>query len=396
MTQSGELLRETVYNVTTKNGYIVPVEPEENAEPVPELEVESVGQLINKEIEETRLIVGDSYDHALLTEGTCIIASKPKVGKSYFAMTMALAVAGGYDFLGYKTQQCNVLYFDFETNEYTRQRRLKNILEANDWPDPKDNMRISSSKARLGHGFEEMLAGYLAEHEDVGLVVIDMYQQVVDEKKSNKENDYEQAYRNFDALNELARWFGVALVLVMHSRKEVNQDDPFSNILGSVGLQGATDQMLTLGRKGLEGPIRVWGKAKTHDSSPILTLRHEKSLWRVVDHSEWDNYKDKADNQVEYFSSDIRAAVIKIVNEKGSWSGRASELKDVALDYGIGIEETPKLIGGFLHRYDGMLLKRDGIRVKIIKNGSGSSCYEFSNGSIPDGFEQIPVNEIPF
>jgi hypothetical protein len=309
---------------------------------------------------------------------------------------MALAVAGGYDFLGYKTQQCDVLYFDFETNDYTRQRRLKNILEANDWPDPGDSMKISASKARLGHGFEEMLAGYLADHDRVGLVVVDMYQQVVDEKKSSRENDYEQAYRNFDTLNDLARWFGIALVLVMHSRKEVNQDDPFSNILGSVGLQGATDQMLTLGRKGLEGPIRVWGKAKTHDSSPMLTLRHEKSLWRVVDNSEWDSYKDQADNKAEYTSSDIRAAVVKIVEEQVSWRGRASELKDAALEHGIGIEETPKLIGGFLHRYDGMFLKRDGIRITIVKNGSGSSYYEIRDNNIPQGFEQIDVDEKPF
>ena len=241
-----------------------------------------------------------------------------------------------------------------------------------------------------------MLAEYLTEHPDTGLVIVDMYQQVVDEKKSAKENDYEQAYRNFDALNELARWFSVAIVLVMHSRKEINQDDPFSNILGSVGLQGATDQMLTLGRRGLDGPIRIWGKAKTHDSSPMLTMKHEKSLWTVVDDSEWDGYQERADNDAEYMGSDIRTAVIRIAKDQGFWRGRASELRSIAQDYGIGIGETPKLIGGFLHRYDGMFLKKDNVRVKIVKNGSGSKQYEISDGELPEGFEKSPLMELPF
>ena len=384
----------STYKTTVDHGIIVPAAQEEDL--VPEVVAESVDQLITKEIEHTKLIVGDEYDRALLTEGTCIIASKPKVGKSYFAMTMALAVAGGHDFLGYKTHQCGVLYFDYETNEYTRQRRLKNILEANNWDPPGEDMMVSSVKARIGHGFEDMLAGYLEEHPNTNLVIIDMYQQIVDEKKSSRENDYEQAYRNFDLLNELARWYRIALVLVMHSRKEVNQDDPFSNILGSVGLQGATDQMLTLGRKGLDGPIRVWGKAKTHDSSPMLTMTHEKSLWKVVDNSEWDGYSAQADDREEYAGSPIRSVVIKLVKEQTSWKGRARELLDAAAEVGIALDRSPKEIGLFLHRYKGMFSKEDNVMVNIIKNGSGGSTYEIRDGSVPDGFEQIDTELVPF
>ena len=394
MTQSGSSSKEKKYNTTTENGYKVPTEEPEEEQII--VGAETVEELINKEIKETKLIVGDGYENALLTEGTCIIASKPKVGKSYFAMTMALAVAGGYDFIGYKTHQCDVLYFDFETNEYTRQRRLKNILTANGWEPPKDNMVISDTKARVGHGFERMLANYLMDHPNIGLVVIDMYQQIVDEKKSAKENDYEQAYRNFDTLNEISRIFGIALVLVMHSRKEVNQDDPFSNILGSVGLQGATDQMLTLGRKGLDGPIRVWGKAKTHDSSPMLTMRHENSLWTVVDNAEWEGYQAQSDNQAEYYGSDIRTAVIKLVKTHSKWKGKARELKDDALELGIGIEETPKMVGLFLHRYEGMFLKQDNIKARLSKNGNAGTIYEFSDNNIPEGFEPISGEQIPF
>ena len=395
MTQYGELSRDETYRTTIEDGMVIPMDtPDE--EDHPHVDGEDVAQFIDKQIKETKLIVGESYEHAFLTEGTCIIASKPKVGKSYFVMTMALAVAGGHDFLGYQTHQCKVLYFDYETNEYTRQRRVKNILDANGWEAPSGQLTFSTSRARVGHGFEEMLAEYLMDNTDTGLVIIDMYQQVVDEKKSMKENDYEQAYRNFDKLNELARWFGIAIVLVMHSRKEINQDDPFSNILGSVGLQGATDQMLTMGRRGLDGPIRIWGKAKTHDSSPMLTMRHEKSLWTVVDNAEWDGYQEQADNDVEYMGSDIRTAVIEIAKNKGCWKGRASDIRSLALDYGIGIGETPKLIGGFMHRYVGMFLKCDGIKVKIVQNGTGGKQYEISDGETPDGFERSPLMEVPF
>ena len=397
MTRYGALLEEPKHKTTTEGGIIIPIDnPEDEIVPV---EGESVEDLISKEIKETKLIVGENYDNALLTEGTCIIASKPKVGKSYFAMTMAIAIAGGHDFLGYKTRQCDVLYFDYETNDFTRQRRLKNILDANGWEVP-NNITISQTKGRIGHGFDDSLGSYLVDHPNTGVVIIDMYQQIVDEKKSTRENDYEQAYRNFDKLNDLAKSFGIALILVMHSRKEVNQDDPFSNILGSVGLQGATDQMLTLGRRGMDGPIRMWGKAKTHDSSPMLTLRHENSLWRVVDNAEWDGYQEQSEDEADYIGSSIRRAIIEIVKAEGIWKGRARELTKAAMEIGVGIEEDSRAVGRFLHRYQGMLLNREKILVKIINNGSGGSIYEIKNPDsvkdIPKGFEQISNNLIPF
>jgi hypothetical protein len=115
-----------------------------------------------------------------------------------------------------------------------------------------------------------------------------------------------------------------------------------------------------------------------------------------VDDSEWDGYQERADNDAEYMGSDIRTTVIRIAKDQGFWRGRASELRSIAQDYGIGIGETPKLIGGFLHRYDGMFLKKDNIRVKIVKNGSGSKQYEISDGELPEGFEKSPLMELPF
>ena len=81
--------------------------------------------LMLKDIPEPKVYVGVGDELPILVEGTCILSAKPKLGKSWLALALCLAVANGEDFLGYKTKKCSSLYLDLETSEALQQKRLR-------------------------------------------------------------------------------------------------------------------------------------------------------------------------------------------------------------------------------------------------------------------------------
>ena len=67
----------------------------------------------------------------LLPEGLSILAGRPKLGKSWMALDVCIAVAGGRYCLGEKKPvQGDVLYCALEDNPRRLQRRINKLLHA--------------------------------------------------------------------------------------------------------------------------------------------------------------------------------------------------------------------------------------------------------------------------
>lgn len=348
-------------------------------------------ELMDKSLPELKTFVGVGSDQPLLVEGTCILSAKPKLGKSWFALSICLAVANGQDFLGYKTKQCSTLYLDLETNEVIQQRRLKRALNGQPVP---GKFYIASETYTLNEGFAEQIESYLQEDPDIGIIVVDVFQKIRSPAKGLKETEYEHAYRDFTPLNELAKKHHISIILVMHDRKSVDPDDPFSNILGSIGLQGATDQMIIMYRKRKGNPIHIAVKGKTIDSLPEMDVEFENAEWKKTNRVSPTD-QEQAELQGEYMFSTIREAVIKLVEKRGKWEGRCSRLIDDALDIDVAIVEPVKNVGGFLHRHKPRFFAVDHIKVTIIKNGQGGSLYRFEKITVDtvDKTEPVPLIE---
>ena len=367
--------------------------------------LKSAEKLMAKDLPDPKVFVGVGDELPLLVEGTCILSAKPKLGKSWFVLSMCLAVCEGRDFLGYKTAQCSALYLDLETSEFLQQKRLKKALAGA--PTPK-NFYIEEETDHIDDGFVDQIEAYLKEDPKIGIVVIDVFQIIRTAAKSVKETEYEHAYRDITPLNELAQKHHISIILVCHDRKSTDPDDPFANILGSTGLQGASTQMIVMFRKKKEDPIHVSVRGKTIDGLPELNVKLTNAQWTVVEGGN-DEEREQAELLRQYKDSNIRTAIIKILDEEGSWRGRCSELVDEATTNGIALVETPKQIGGFLHRHQGRFLKEDSIQIHIISNGSGGKIYEIKKftvdtvdeigGITVDGFKnpyEMGVSEIPF
>ena len=334
--------------------------------------------LLQKDLPEPRVFIGVDDELPILVEGTCILSAKPKLGKSWLALGMCLAVANGEDFMGYKTRKCSTLYLDLETSEQLQQKRLKKMLKG---AKPPSKFYLETETDTIENGFVDQIENYLQQDPDIGVVVIDVFQIIRSTAKSAKETEYEHAYRDITPLNELAQKHHISIILVCHDRKAVDPDDPFSNILGSTGLQGAATQMMVMFRRRKDEPIHISIKGKTIDGLPELNVKLENAEWSVV---EWGDSAELEKNrkEAEYKNSPIRKAILAIAENNQMWKGRCSTLINDAIGYEVAITEGAREVGGFLHRHQGRFLEADGIKIEIIDNGSASKIYKIQKSTI--------------
>lgn len=342
--------------------------------------LKSAPALLAEDHPDPKVFVGIDSKLPFLTEGTCILSAKPKLGKSWLALSMCLAISKGEDFLGYKTRQCSTLYLDLETSENLQQRRILKCLKGRAVP---PNFYIDSSTNRIDAGFVEQIEAYMQEDPNIGVVVVDVFAIIRTDAKSSRENEYEHAYRDINPLNDLARKYHISIILVTHDRKAVDPDDAFSNILGSTGIQGAAGQMIVMYRRKKNDPIHISVKGKAIDGVPELDVKFEDAEWTVVEVA-GDADSERQRMLEQYRASEIREAVIRVLEGDGKWKGRASDLIVASADYDFGLTWPPKEIGGFLTRNIGLFLAEDGIHVEPILNGGGGKIYRIYKSTVDD------------
>ena len=186
----------------------------------------------------------------LMPAGLIVLGGKPKVGKSWFALQLGLAIARGETFLGFSTGGGQVLYLALEDSAQRVQSRLKRVLNGEPCP---MGLTICLEWGRFDP--ETGLAAldkYLAEHPDCKLVIVDVLTKVRPLGKANKElNAYERDYQIASALKKVADKHGVCALGITHLRKSDGRGsggDVFERVTGSTGFPAAADVLMVLDR----------------------------------------------------------------------------------------------------------------------------------------------------
>jgi AAA domain-containing protein len=215
----------------------------------------------------------------LLPAGLTLLGGKPKQGKSWMALALALAVAGGGTFL----EQCpvtgDVLYLALEDQPRRLQERLDRLRGAGLVPNQR--LVFATEWPSLGEGGGAALEEWLVAHPEARLVIIDTLARVRPPQRG-RGNLYLEDYALMNLLKELADRFEVALLVVHHLRKQ-GADDEFDTISGTTGLTGAADAAWVLQRTRGQREAILWLTGRDVEEQKLsLCFDPDDCLWRLL------------------------------------------------------------------------------------------------------------------
>jgi hypothetical protein len=283
----------------------------------------------------------------ILPEGFAILAGQPKLGKSWLALGLSIAVATGGRALGQiPVDKGDVLLLALEDGERRLKKRLLSCLCGSVAP---DNLHIRTEWPRLDQGGLSLLHAWMGEHPATRLIVIDTLAKVRPGASKGKDSRsmYDADYDVISSLKQVADAYNIALVCITHLRK-AESSDPLERITGSMGVSGSADTILLLSRSRGRADASLYCTGRDFDETE-LALRFDPTItsWTVMG------------NAKEYARSQEQLQVIEILKDYG----KPMSLKDISERIG---KKKP-----VIHRLLTSLLK-DNI---IIQTGRGLYFY---------------------
>jgi hypothetical protein len=194
-----------------------------------------------------------------LPEGLSVLAGRQKLGKTWLALDMAIAVAtGGVAMGSICCEVGDVLYIDLENGHRRIQGRI-NMLFSGECNRPNlSRLGWVNDAPDLNKGFVDALEDWRSSVAEPRLVVIDVLQRIKPAGKMGQ-TSYESDY---DAMSALQRWAMERRVgvLCLHHTRKGGADDPLEALSGSNGLSACADTTLLLDRDGNGTTLYVRGR----------------------------------------------------------------------------------------------------------------------------------------
>lgn len=328
--------------------------------------VSSGGDIDLTHIEKIDFIVDN-----LLSPGLAMLAADPKLGKSWFALLMCLCVAQGKRFLDYDTKKCTCIYFALEDSDNRMKSRIKRLFDGERLP---NTFNYSLSVNDLSNGLIEQLEMVYNSMNELRLIVIDTLQCIRGNYNNKDGGAYGYDYKEMNMLKEFAKKHNLSILLIHHTSKMDNPNDPFFSISGTRGLTGALDLMM------------VMKKDNAMDKQAKLYVRG-RDIWDdafVIEMQEcrWVKVGSVADMEAErelaaYRDNPIVVAINALTKDTGQWKGRAGQLIEDADKLQIDIPESPQKLVNSFKRLEDKLLHIDHIRHYTISNGKASDIHVF-------------------
>jgi len=215
----------------------------------------------------------------LLPEGVSLLAGKPKMGKSWLALSLAISIAQGQAALGgLPTTQGSVLYLGLEDNKQRICSRISQMLQG---APPPDALFWAGACAPLTMGGLADMEAWITSAEQPRLLVIDTLARARAQNGSNSGNVYADDYAAIVPLKQLAEQYHLSILLIHHLRKN-GASDPMDEISGSTGLTGATDCNIVLQRERgqTRASLYITGR-DVEDQELKLAFDSQTGLWSL-------------------------------------------------------------------------------------------------------------------
>jgi len=252
----------------------------------------------------------------LLPQGLSILAGAPKVGKSWLALQICLAVAKGESLWSLPATKCSALYLCLEDSFARIQSRLFDIGD-----DAPANIHFVILADGIGTGLEEQIESFLSAHPDTALIVIDTLQKV---RSLTNDNAYAADYHDVGLLKAIADKHGITVLLIHHLRKQ-GDDDPMNMVSGTTGITDAVDNSFVL-----KETKRGSGRATLYCTGRDIEYREIELAQDKLSHC-WNLESDSLDNPDALLDDMVRVFAEYIKAEK-KFTGSPTELAQKIAD----------------------------------------------------------------
>lgn len=225
----------------------------------------------------------------LLHSGLSVIAGMPKLGKSWFCLSLSLAVATGTEIIGFETNKCDVLYLSFESKQKELQHRLNVLLEGEPMP---NGVHFCTDIKTLDTGLLEFLQDTINKYPKIKLIIIDTLQ-FIRSLKTGGGTLYQKEYKEMSILKGFADKNNVC-ILAVHHLKNTPSKDVFAKMYGSNGIRGATNTNIVMTRDNNTSDVQFHVESRDVESTiKIIQMNNENCRWEVVsDNVEEDTYRE--------------------------------------------------------------------------------------------------------
>jgi len=264
----------------------------------------------------------------VLPQGLAILCASSKVGKSWMAMQMCLAISRGKEFLDYASNRAGCLYLALEDGIFRLKDRLNKVLDGGKAP---SNFYLSIKANGLDGGLIKQLDEEFEEHPDIKLIIIDTLQKVRGSAKKD-EIAYATDYRELGALKEYADNKRICIFLIHHLRKMADENDVFNMISGSNGIMGVCDTIFIIYKKKRqdENAVLFMTGRDIRQQDVVVHFDETKYRWEMVGTAEEEERKRK---KREYENNPIVKTVKDLLKQYPmGWKGTATDLIKAVYD----------------------------------------------------------------
>lgn len=293
----------------------------------------------------------------LLYQGTYLFVGSPKIGKSFFMAQLAYHVSTGTPLWDYPVKKGTVLYLALEDDYRRLQERMYRMFGT----DSTENLYFSVSSKPLGNGLADQLSGFIREHPDTTLVIIDTLQKI--REVDSDSYSYAKDYEIINQLKQFSDSWGICLLLVHHTRKQKSSDN-FDMISGTNGLLGCADGAFMLykeNRTSNKATLEISGRDQ--QDQKIHLIRDEEKLCWNFEKAETELWKEPPEPLLECIAN-------LVTEENPTWQGTATELIEK-----LGLDMKPNVVSLKLNVNAGRLMNDYSIRYTNKRNHSGRMIF---------------------
>ena len=293
----------------------------------------------------------------LLYQGTYLFVGSPKIGKSFFMAQLAYHVSTGTPLWDYPVKKGTVLYLALEDDYRRLQERMYRMFGT----DSTENLYFSVSTKPLGNGLTDQLSGFIREHPDTMLVIIDTLQKI--REVDSDSYSYAKDYEIINQLKQFSDSWGICLLLVHHTRKQKSSDN-FDMISGTNGLLGCADGAFMLykeTRTSNKATLEISGRDQ--QDQKIHLIRDEEKLCWNFEKAETELWKEPPEPLLECIAN-------LVTEENPTWQGTATELIEK-----LGLDMKPNVVSLKLNVNAGRLMNDYSIRYTNKRNHSGRMIF---------------------